>query len=485
MKSKILISIVLSLLLFSLASAKDYASYLTIVPNQITVQPCGIATYDITLKNLGQKQDTFYSLVEGIPEGWYTLSHETIVLKPNESKTMYLFITADCFSQPKNYTGKISYLGNSESTASFKMNVIADRGLKIEAPEKITSCLCEESSFFVTIQNIGKYDEDIILSVTGATIKEKEMTIKAGERKQVELMLDKACDGKVGLYKVEIKAESKTSYVKTSAKFDVQRKNCYDFQVSYNKEFKSCVNVPVDFKIKVKNVGEKEDSFQTTIDALNFNQIVTLKPGESREFSTAFKGEELGIFDMAFTVKSTTKTLQGVIRFNIENCYGVDLQPETNTLEILVGTGKLLKAKISNTGIRQDTYTISSDINWVSIRPKTITLNGNETEDVFVYYSPEFGSIGEYKTKLIAESSKTRDEEEILIKVYKEKLNETTTTVLETTTTVEETQTLPTGSVTETKMRDLLKNKMFVALAAGIIVTLIIFSLIYLFVMRD
>lgn len=484
MKSKILIYIFLSTLFINLALAKEYESSIAVVPSQLTVQSCGIATYDINIKNLGEKEDTLYALVEGIPEGWYVLSHESVTLKSGESKNVYLFITADCYSEPKNYSGKISYLGKTESSASFGMNVIADHSLKIEAPSLVSSCLCEESSIFVTIENTGKYDEDAVLSVNGATLKENKIKLKAGEKKQVELLLDKACEAQVGVYDIELKAESTSSYARTSAKFGIRRNKCYDFETLYVKEFTTCVNEPITFIVSVKNTGTKEDTFQVNIEALNFNKIVSIKPGETKNFEASFRSGEYGTIDLGFSVKSSSKSMQGTIRFNIEKCYGVDIQPEENKLEIKSGSGKLLKAKLINTGIMQDTYTISSDVGWVSIRPLKVTLIGNGSDDIFIYYSPEFGALGKYETKLKAESERASDEETITINVFKELIEQPPVEPIEINITTTQEQ-APTGKGVAVTLQDWLKNKIFVAVAAGVIVTLIIFGLIYLFVMRD
>lgn len=471
----------------NISLAKDYESLVEVIPIQLTVEPCGIATYDIKIKNLGEREDTLYALVEGIPDGWYTITHESVTLKPGESKNAYIFITADCYSEMKKYSGKISYLGNSESTGLFYMNVIPTHSLKIETPQLISACLCEESSIFVTIENTGKYEEDVILSISGARLKENEIKLKAGEKRQVEIILDKACEAQLGTYEVELKAESKSSYARTSSKFNIKRDNCYNFETSYVKEFTTCINEPTKFVISVKNTGTRDDTFQVTIDALNFNEIATIKSGETKNFIANFTSNEYGTIDLAFSVKTSSKSLQGIIRFNVEKCYGVDLQPEKNELDIKVGSGKLLKAKLINTGVKQDTFTISSDINWVSIRPLRLTLTGNGSDDIFIYYSPEFGALGKYETKLKAESEKVSDEETIVVNVLKE-LEETKEQPLvepveiNTTTTQEQ---LTTGKGIAITLQDLLKNKTIIAIAAGIVITLIIFGLIYLFVMRE
>ncbi|MEM5777112.1 MAG: hypothetical protein QXJ06_01545 [Candidatus Aenigmatarchaeota archaeon] len=480
MKLKILIYIVLPLLL-SIVNAKEYDSSLTISTNEINVNQCGIATYDLTLKNTGEKEDTFYVLVEGIPEGWYSISHESINLKPNESKNLYLFITANCFEEPKNYTGKISFLGNSESKANFKMNVFADHKLEIIIPENISSCICEDSSFIVEIHNTGKYDEDVKISVVGGNLKQNQIKIKSGEKAQIEVKLDKSCDIKPGKYNIEIIAESTNSYAKTRRIVPISRESCYNFEISYPKEIRSCLNEEVKFNIALKNNGIKEDDFTLTIDALNISETTRVKPNEIKIFNLNFSSNEEGIIDIGFVIISKTKQEKGSLRFLVEKCYGVDLQPETNNIQIQLGNGKLLKAKIVNTGTKEDSYKISSNINWVSIRPQNITLKGLGSDEIFIYYSPEYGMKGKFDTQIKAESLHSIDIENITINIYETSSIEPLP--------VEQTQNITQTTIevetNQTNIQGLLKNKTIIAVTTGVLLTLIVFGLIYLFVMRE
>ncbi|MEM5799469.1 MAG: hypothetical protein QXZ43_02280 [Candidatus Aenigmatarchaeota archaeon] len=482
MKLKFLIYILLPLILATTINAKEYDSSLTVSTNEITVNQCGIATYDLTLKNTGEKEDSFYVLVEGIPEGWYSLSHESINLKPNESKNVYLFITANCFEEPKNYTGKISFLGNSESKINFKMNVVSDHKLEIIVPENISSCICEENSFIAEIHNTGKYDEDVKISVIGGNLKQNQIKLKSGEKSQIEIKIDKLCDIKPGKYNIEILTESINSYAKTKKVMSVLRENCYNFEISYPKEIRSCLNEEVKFNIALENNGIKEDDFALKIDALNVYQTMKIQPKEIKIFSVNFSSDEEGIIDIGFVVISKTKQEKGSLRFLVEKCYGVDLQPETNSLQIQQGNGKLLKAKIINTGTKEDRYKISSNINWVSIRPENITLKGSGSDEIFIYYSPEYGMKGKFDTQIKAESLKSLDIENITINVY-----ETYSIELPTTDQIKNTTPTTTMEIktTETNIQVILKNKTIIAVTTGILLTLIVFGLIYLFVMRE
>lgn len=466
--------------MLAIASAKDYDSSLAIWPKEVNVKQCGIATYDLKLTNTGEKEDTFYVLVEGIPEGWYAVSHESVVLKPKESKNAYLFITANCFEEARNYTGKVSFLGNSEAVASFKMNVFADHSLALSIPESVSACICEEKTVIAVLENTGKYEEDVKLSAVGASLKEDKIKIKPGEKRQIELIIDKACDAKPGRYNVELIAESTSSYAKARKVFAVNRESCYDFELSYPKEVRLCLNENVSFSIAVKNNGSRDDVYSLSIDALGIYQQTSIKPGEIKVFAVNFSSNEAGMIDVAFAVKGRVKEEKGSIRFLVENCYGVDLQVEENKIDIQLGSGKMIKGKIINTGSKEDSYRISSDVEWVSIRPENIKLKGLESSDVFIYYSPLYGMKGRFVSQIKAESAKAIDVENITINVY-EALPPIGPEEVEN---VSINQTQPTGEIVK-PAESWIKNKTLIAVIIGVLLTLIVFGLIYLFVMRD
>jgi len=181
-----------------------------------------------------------------------------------------------------------------------------------------------------------------------------------------------------------------------------------------------------------------------------------------------------------------------------------------------------VKGTVKNTGTLTDTFNIISDVIWSVIKPDKVTLGSEQEENVYAYYSPEYGVIGTQTAKLTAKSEKSEDIEELTIEVLpKEEVpittvteetttveettttGETTTTPEEETTTVEETTTiieetttvgeetttaaettttpwLPTGSIIDI----IYENRAIRSLLIAIIVVIIILIIIYLVVMR-
>ena len=484
MKNKFLISILLSLLILSsfviAEENNEYSMNASVYSQKSEVSPCGIATFDVIITNLGQESDTFYLDVSGVPKEWYTLTHDSVTLNPEESKTIYLFITADCYSKEAEYNITVSILGKSDTSVDAILKVKPDRILEIKTPEKLSGCLCEDSSSKAIVENKGKYEENVILSMNldseNYALSENEFTLNSGESKEVELSIKAACDNTPVTEPLELEAKSQNSYARSTKTIQIERLNCHDFSLSYDNEINVCSGEPTVLEIEIENTGTKEDVFTVSIDEMDYSEAVSIKPGASEKISTVLTIQEEKETGIEFLLKSSYKSEIGSLKIISEKCYGVDIQPEANEIKIESGKGILLKAKIKNLGIKQDSFKIYSDVSWASIRPKTIALEGNETKEAFAYYSPEFGALGVYETMLVAESEKSKDTETIKINVLKE--------VEEATTTISEISTTTTEKMADTSGPNLLQNKSIKALVIAVIISLIIFSVLYFFVMK-
>ena len=153
---------------------------------------------------------------------------------------------------------------------------------------------------------------------------------------------------------------------------------------------------------------------------------------------------------------------------------------------------------------------IKLSANWAAVRPEQLTLSPNETQNIFVYYSPEYGLLGEYEVQLSVESDYAYDSETVKVNVEEEVI--TTTTFEEVPTTVEENVTTTTEEIPEPpevniakptgmfgrvwekveafsdqvtqKVEELKINKMVFSLVIGFVIALIILIVVYLIVMR-
>lgn len=446
MNSKFLFILFLAILLLAPASAVDYEVAVDITPKAIDTKPCGIAAYDIVVENTGELEDTYFFDVEGIPEGWFTLSHDTTTLEAGESQKVYLFITPDCYEEKYGlFEGTFIVTDGSGTSADFSLNVVPDHILELEIPETFKACLGEDGEMTAIVKNTGEFTEEVFLTASGdagdfVSFPEGSFTLEPDEEREVTITLSPV-DVEYGDYDLTVEAKSATSYARASAESAVEVTKCYDVEVIYPEEVKACGGEAKSFEMTIKNIGLKDDIYALTIEDLDYAMTVSLAPEEFERVELEFFKEEEGTYEIPFAVASDFVTEEGTISFVVEKCYGIDLTLEETEIDIESGKGRLVKGTVKNTGTLTDTFNIISDVIWVAIRPEKVTLESEQEENVYAYYSPEFGVTGTQTVELTAKSAKSEDTEELAVEVVpKEEIP--TTTVTEETTTVEETTTL-------------------------------------------
>ncbi len=497
MKSKILIALITFVSILGSVVFAQFGVDVSVSPKSIGVAPCGIATYDITIKN-NAADDTFAILVDGIPVNWYTLSDNVIQLKKGESKIVYLFITVDCLSPEKTFEGTITAKGQTQDKDTFTLSVVPDHIIEVNLSTDVSFCLCETGTIVAIVSNKGLFDENIDLSLSGTATPFTSLTtnnfvLKPDESKTLNLAVANTCAAEAGVYSLELTAKSRNSYAKDSASSVVRRIKCHDFTVSFEKEIRTCTVEEKEFSITVKNTGTKADIFEVKIPSFNFTERSTLLPNKAAIFNSTFLTTQAGSYNIPFGVKSSVTTKENSITFFAQKCYDVDLQVESSEITIVAGTGKLLKVKVVNKGLATDNYQIESDVSWVSIKPENLTLAGNESGDIFVYYSPEFGTLGTIETTLTAKSERSQDQEKIKINV----VGEATTTLPPQTTTTQPLPTItlppnitvptteiPTGEVGKPLLEKITENRFLLSIIVGILIAVIVFAVLYFVVMK-
>ncbi len=484
MKTKLLTFMFLGFLfLISVSLAKDYEVSVGITPKIMTVHPCEIASFDIDVKNLGEVEDTYSVSIEGLPEGWYSLSEDSLTLGPGELDKIYLFVTPYCYGEFGAFKGSVVVTDQSNATDIFFLNVVPDHKIEVSLPEEVKTCLQETSNITATVKNTGNYTEELVLEVSGnasgfVELSKKSLTLNPGESKEISLSI-KPTEESLGDYLLELEGKSTTSYATSKASSVIKVVDCYKVSVIYPEKVETCANELIQFNITLKNVGLKEDSYEVEIKDLNYTEIVKLEPEESQTLKMLFLKGEIGTYDVDFTVKSNFVEEEGTIEFVVLRCYGVDLSVEEKEFEIEMGRGKLIRAEVTNLGTKGDTFKITSDVGWVSIKPTEVTLASNESRDVFVYYSPKFGLVGTLNTSLTAKSDKSEDTENLKITITKV----TIPTIETTTTTVPPSVEIPTVEIVGV-WEKIMESRVIRSALIAVIIVIIILIVIYLVVMR-
>lgn len=473
--------------------AQEYGVSVSVTPKSASIPPCKIATFNILVKNVGNESDNYTLTISGIPKDWYSLSEESFTLEAGATEEVYLFITPYCYGKPGTYNGSVTVSNKANATDYFTLIVIPDHKISISMPEEVKVCLREGLNFSALVKNEGNYSEGIILSTSGnasdfVSLSEKNFTLEPKEEKNVTITA-MPVNIEPGVYDLVLDASSTTSYATSKASSLIRVIECYKVKIQYPEKVEACINETTPFNFTVKNTGIKEDSYEINIKELNYTQTIKLKPEESKEFESSFIKNELGTYKVNLMVKSNFTEAKGEIIFDVVRCYGVDISVKEKEVETEESRGKLVKAEVTNLGTKADTFNILSSVDWVSIKPSSVTLTPNESEIVYVYYSPPFGTIGTFNTSLTAKSNKSMDSEILTVKVVKKitPMNVTTTTTviptttpLNLTTTPVNLTTIPTGLA----IQAIWQNKIIASIIVAIVIVIIILIILYLVIMR-
>jgi uncharacterized membrane protein len=488
------------LLMIGTAMAVESDVSVDVFPKTVTVAPFEIADYDILVTNNGD-QETFTVLVEGLPEEWVHLSHSEITVPAGSEGMVYLFITPQEIEET-TYEFAVTVKGQTQDVEYASLNIIPEHELKVNMPNEVDSCLCEQDDFMITVENSGEFSEDISIQFEGdATgIVEAGVTefkMESHTTVDIPVTIKKACDNEERGYDLQVNVKSKNSYARASEEMVVFKRECYKFELLYDEQITTCAGYEKSAQIRIKNTGLKDDIYQVEIEKFQYSELIDLEPGETKTIEVSILEPEVGTYDIPFKVSSDFVGEEGKITLVSENCYDVDLVLDVGELKVAAGTGKLTKPTVKNLGTRADTFELESDKDWVKIKPTSINLESGESEDIYVYYSPEYGSFGDFNVKIRVFSDRSEDEENVAVNVLQELIDslvgETTTLTEEPTETTAPKVEVPQIDVNVSEVFDKLtgkvggvgeNRKLILSIAIGALAAIIIIILVYLVVMR-
>ena len=134
----------------------------------------------------------------------------------------------------------------------------------------------------------------------------ESFTLEPNETKQIPVAIESACGTEERTYNLEVSIESANSYASASASSNIRKIGCFDFEINYPEEIKSCGGIEKTFQISVTNIGIKEDDYEVNIEELGYSDFIELEPGQAQEFEITFVKEEEGVYEIPFVVSSDT-----------------------------------------------------------------------------------------------------------------------------------------------------------------------------------
>ena len=387
-----------------------YVFNASINPAANTVCVGSPAEYQLNIDNTGTKQDT-YSIVA---PSWIEPDDEKVTVDSGGRKTVRL--TATPLSRGESQvTVSVSSVNKAGATAvaAAKVSAADCRSVAVSvSPEERTICRGDAASFLVRVENTGTATTSYNLEAGAGNLSKQKLVLQPGEKANV--LLDVQETAKAGLHTISVIAYGDNVSGEDSVALNIE--NCYDAGFTATPmETSACMGDVLEHIISVKNTGQYKEKY--TLEYGGKKQELELSPGESYSAkSVAAADYSWGTDNVkTFVLRSSHGVhieRQAVITVaEKDKCYSVILGMSNGNVTgkqaaIQVCNAVTVPLKITNTGLREDDFRIVVDgPDWVYTSSDKISLAPLQSEDLYIYISPPYGTPEKkYDISVLAES---------------------------------------------------------------------------------
>ena len=255
-----------------------YDSEMSVTPGNQEVAAQTGAEFDISIDNLGTRDDTFtLSTSQG------ELSDTEIEVASGATETATLTVTPE---ELGSQTVEITSSGNSDSTQSVNLDVYNGMSSTVSFAES-RRAICEdgETEFEATVTNDGEAEETFNLSSSMGELETSELSLEPGDSEEVEVAVNSSAG--VGQHDVSLTSTASTfgepSVSQTST---LTVENCWDLDMQVTPEVTSAgENRSAIYRINLNNTGTEENTYELSHEGPDWIEVrpeeVTVGAGET------------------------------------------------------------------------------------------------------------------------------------------------------------------------------------------------------------
>ncbi|MFB6099811.1 MAG: hypothetical protein ABEK16_00930, partial [Candidatus Nanohalobium sp.] len=235
---------------------------------------------------------------------------------------------------------------------------------------------------FTLSTNLGKFDDTV--------------TVDGESSKTVTL---EVTPEQLGTRTINIKAEGRSS---SSASAQLQVYNGNNMKISFqNPSVTACETERAEVEAVIENTGETDETFALKTGRGTLQQKeVQVDAGESETVEVLVDATRLktGSYNVKVTatastygepVKSKTATV------TVENCWDVSVNAVPEVASAGENRSVVYEVNVKNTGTRENTYELAYEgPQWISIKPKNLTVAPGQTETSYMYAGIPFKKEG-------------------------------------------------------------------------------------------
>ena len=367
---------ILYLLLLILMPAALAAENFNVYSKQL-IDTCDCSKYnhEITISNIEEKAE----LILSSDYDW--IQPVKFTLNKNEIRKITIPINIPCRIQGQ-YNLEISIKTNtSVKKIPLAINVKRCYNVEVKTDNYKEACPGKQLRYPVEIKNTGSFKEvysfDLDKYKEYALIDYKALEIEPGKTANLNLYLNIPLTFEDN-YNFTFITKTKYSKLTASTPLFFEALPCYKYILEYRNNYTLCQGVEEDIPADVKNLGPKQlISFKLSEEwaSLSKDSIELNKDGQEI-INIKAKPDRIGKDELVLESRNNIKKKKNIINLDVKSkrdCYEAEI-----TAPKIIGNETI---KIKNIGLREATYSLSIDSDWIKI-PESISLAPEEEKEI-------------------------------------------------------------------------------------------------------
>ncbi|MEM4729176.1 MAG: CARDB domain-containing protein [Thermoplasmata archaeon] len=376
---------------------------------QKTTGPGGRVTFNVTIKNTGNNQDTF-SLSALTFTTWVTFDNDNISIIPASLSTVMMTVNVPAGQANQDYiiTVEVKSRGNDTLKRSQDIKVTVSERFGVGLSSEDTSKDCGQGDsvvYTIRVKNTGNVLEDIDLKVVEGNYKEWaqlsvfSVQLRESEDREVAVTVRVPSGQAAGTYDVTIKAEVR-GHTDFSAQIVLSTSVFYGVELTTKEaKKKGKANEIVTFNVTVKNRGSGNDTFDLSILdpysswLVGFDyDLFELGKDKSRLVQVTIRIDKDALMqDYMISLKAMsdgdiTKSAVLTLTITVERTPALKLESADTEETVRPGQSVAYTFRLTNDGNGQDTFKLKVQegdyITWASVSKETTILAVDQYEEL-------------------------------------------------------------------------------------------------------
>ena len=339
---------------------------------------CGVVSDSFIVYNLGDVGASFMVYAEGSGASFVSFTENVFNLEVGEYKELNPFVGVPCGVIGDYNINYVIESGGVKKELSKELYVSECEILGMELVREGNTCSGAEAIYEFELTNLNGYTENFSLeNELIADYSENPVLLGPGESKRLFVTLN--VPEIVGEHEFDFEILGENSGGKFEEEFSLISENCYSVSVSESE--KVCAHGV--YNIEVVNDGKAFEVVNISGDVAN--KLVNLAPGQTEVL--VFNADTEGVFETNVKLVDTETGVNHVLEVvSQQECYLLESSLEDIHIEF---EERAVPIDFRNNGLKRGIYSLSTNLDWVTVVPNVLELEAGEEEMVHLFVSPK------------------------------------------------------------------------------------------------